>query len=115
MSKYPSAALKTRSAKPAAVSSMSSVLRCHVRGRDPAVHDQRGSGHEARIVAREEEGGLREFLRSPEAAHRDVREPALLLPLVGEEGEEQRGLDRARTQGVAPDASARVLDGDLAR
>src|SRR5262245_55167910 len=122
MSKYPSAEVKTRSAKPAALSSICrssvgrpSILWGHVRGGDAPVDDQRGTGHEARVVAREEQGGLRELLGLPEASHRDVDEPAPLLLVVGQQREQQRRFDRAGAERVTPDAVARVLDGDLAR
>ena len=92
-----------------------SVLGGDVRGRDAAVHDQRRPGHEARVIAGQEQGGLRELIRLPEASHRDVDEPTLFLLLVGQERHQQWCLDRARTQGVAPDPLAGVLDGDLPR
>ena len=43
-----------------------SVLGRHVRGRDAAVDDQRGAGHEARIVTREEDAEFVECLECGE-------------------------------------------------
>ena len=52
-----------------------SSLGCHVGGGDAAVHDERGTGHEARLVGRQEERGLCDLLGLSEPPHRDVDEP----------------------------------------
>src|SRR4051794_13458893 len=90
------------------------LLGRDVGGGDAAVDDERGAGHEGCVVGCEEERGLRQLPRAPEAAHRDVHH-APGPPLgIREQLLEQRGLDRSRAERVGADALARVLDRELA-
>src|SRR5689334_4309998 len=55
------------------------LLGGDVGGGEAAVDEELGAGHVRRLVAREEERGLRDLLGFAEAAHRHVDEAALSL------------------------------------
>ncbi len=54
------------------------LLRCHVRGRQPTVDEERRAVHVRRLVAREEEGRVDDLARLRQPSHREVDPPALV-------------------------------------
>src|SRR5262249_32155557 len=91
----------TTSSRCARRSGCSALLGGGVGGRDAAV-DQHGCAvRPACFVAGQVEHGVGDLLRLAEAAVGQVHRAALPLVLVGEEGADHAGVDRARADGVA--------------
>src|SRR5205814_4525752 len=82
------------------VTSMARV--CPLSGREAAVHDQLGAGHERGLVAGQEERDVGDLARVGDPAERDPR-----LELLADRGREVRRLEGrvhdARVDHVAPD------------
>src|SRR5712692_8241199 len=76
------------------------LLRGDVCRADPAVDEEGRSVDVRRLVAGEKECSVGDLLRPREAAHRDVYQPPLAAPGIGEQLRQQRRLHRPGTKRV---------------
>src|SRR5690242_10108374 len=80
---------------------------------EPAVDDQVRAGDEAGVRRGEKQHGGRDLLAGPEPSQRYGGGD--LLPKFGVDGAEERGVDRAGTDDIDPDAAVLQLGGPGAR
>src|SRR5579864_882961 len=89
-------------------------LRCRVRARDPAIHDERGGIDVARVVTGQEQGCPGDLLGPGKPSHWHVDEaPSGACRVLGEQLAEQRRVDRAGAERVDADAPTGELDPEL--
>ena len=91
------------------------LQRCHVRGGDTAVDEERGAGNERRVVTCEERNGGRQFFGVSKSTNRNVNQTALsTLLILREKLLKEWSVDGPRAECIYADALASELHTELA-